>query len=121
MYLPFTKKYWFADRFWAKEGLPINPKNEISCVFTSIGSNCWLILVPKIAPIRTRWLLLASWYTSVSLWIREKEIAGYIEYIQRKLGAENRSFDTILASGYRSSMPHGVASDKKIKAKVLAL
>ena len=47
--------------------------------------------------------------------ISEKEIAGYIEYIQRKLGAENRSFDTILASGYRSSMPHGVASDKKIK------
>lgn len=47
--------------------------------------------------------------------VSEKEIAGYMEYIQRKLGAENRSFDTILASGYRSAMPHGVASDKKIQ------
>ena len=45
----------------------------------------------------------------------EKEIAGYMEYIQRKLGAEDRSFETILASGVRSAMPHGVASDKKIQ------
>ena len=47
--------------------------------------------------------------------VSEKEIAGYMEYIQRKLGAEDRSFDTILASGNRSAMPHGVASDKKIE------
>ncbi len=47
--------------------------------------------------------------------VSEKEIAGYMEYIQRKLGAEDRSFNTIVASGYRSAMPHGVASDKKIK------
>jgi len=38
-----------------------------------------------------------------------------MEYIQRKLGAEDRSFETILASGVRSAMPHGVASDKKIQ------
>ena len=47
--------------------------------------------------------------------VSEKEIAGYMEYIQRKLGSEDRSFDTILASGHRSAMPHGVASDKKIE------
>ncbi len=47
--------------------------------------------------------------------VSEKELAGYMEYVQRKLGAEDRSFDTILASGYRSAMPHGVASDKKIQ------
>ena len=34
---------------------------------------------------------------------------------EKELGAEDRSFDTILASGYRSAMPHGVASDKKIQ------
>ena len=47
--------------------------------------------------------------------VSEKEVAGYLEYIQRKLGAENRSFDTIVASGHRSSLPHGVASNKKIE------
>lgn len=50
----------------------------------------------------------------VKVGITEKEIAAHLEYIQRKLGAENRSFDTIVASGYRSALPHGVASDKKV-------
>ena len=30
-------------------------------------------------------------------------------------GAEDKSFDTIVASGYRSAWPHGVASNKKIE------
>ncbi|MDO5089439.1 MAG: aminopeptidase P family protein [Leptotrichiaceae bacterium] len=47
--------------------------------------------------------------------VSEKEIAAYIEYIQRKKGADDKSFETIVASGARSAMPHGVASDKKIK------
>ena len=47
--------------------------------------------------------------------VSEKEVSSYMEYIQRKLGADDRSFTTILASGYRSAMPHGVASDKKIQ------
>ena len=50
----------------------------------------------------------------VKVGISEKEIAAHLEYVQRKLGADNRSFDTIVASGYRSALPHGVASDKKV-------
>lgn len=46
--------------------------------------------------------------------ITEKEVAAYIEYIQRINGATDRSFETIVASGIRSAMPHGVASDKVI-------
>lgn len=49
----------------------------------------------------------------------EKEIAAYLEYMQRLHGADDKSFETIVASGYRSSMPHGVASDKKIKRNEL--
>ena len=44
----------------------------------------------------------------------EKDVAAHLEYIQRNLGAEDKSFNTIVASGYRSALPHGVASDKKI-------
>ncbi len=51
--------------------------------------------------------------------ITEKEIAAYLEYMQRLHGADDKSFETIVASGYRSSMPHGVASDKKIKKNEL--
>lgn len=45
----------------------------------------------------------------------EKEAAAELEYYMRKEGAERASFETIVASGVRSSMPHGVASDKIIE------
>jgi len=47
--------------------------------------------------------------------IREIEIAAEIEYFMKKNGATGASFDTIVASGIRSSMPHGVASEKKLQ------
>jgi len=45
----------------------------------------------------------------------EKEIALELEFFMRKRGACALSFETICASGVRSAMPHGVASDKKIE------
>ncbi|TDT70546.1 Xaa-Pro aminopeptidase [Hypnocyclicus thermotrophus] len=47
--------------------------------------------------------------------VTEKYLATELEYEMKKLGAESISFETIVASNYRSAMPHGVASDKKIK------
>ena len=44
----------------------------------------------------------------------ENDIKTELEYEMKKLGAEGPSFDTIIASNYRSAMPHGVASEKKI-------
>lgn len=46
----------------------------------------------------------------------EKELALELEFFMRKQGASGLSFETIVASGIRSSMPHGVASDKVIEA-----
>jgi Xaa-Pro aminopeptidase len=46
--------------------------------------------------------------------IKEAEIALEIEYFMRKRGAQKAAFDTIVASGYRGALPHGIASDKKI-------
>lgn len=46
--------------------------------------------------------------------VSEKELADELEYKMKKLGAEGASFTTIVASNYRSAMPHGVASEKKI-------
>ncbi|MCL0058032.1 M24 family metallopeptidase, partial [Dehalococcoidales bacterium] len=47
--------------------------------------------------------------------IIEKELALELEFIMRRLGAEGRSFDTIVASGFRGALPHGVASDRVIQ------
>ncbi len=46
--------------------------------------------------------------------LRESEIRAELEYQMMCLGSEAPAFETIVASGYRSAMPHGVASDKKI-------
>jgi len=46
----------------------------------------------------------------------EREIAWEIEAGLRRRGAEKAAFDIIVASGTRSSLPHGIATDKKIRA-----
>ncbi|MGG4041459.1 M24 family metallopeptidase [Bacillus smithii] len=47
--------------------------------------------------------------------ITELEVANELEFFMRKCGATSSSFDTIVASGKRSALPHGVASDKIIE------
>jgi Xaa-Pro aminopeptidase len=47
--------------------------------------------------------------------VRELEVAAELEYQMKMLGSEKPAFDTIIASGARSAMPHGIASGKKIK------
>ncbi|MBR0287578.1 MAG: aminopeptidase P family protein, partial [Selenomonadaceae bacterium] len=48
--------------------------------------------------------------------IREIEVAAELEYFMRRLGSEAAAFTTIVASGWRGSLPHGIATDKKISA-----
>ena len=45
----------------------------------------------------------------------EKQVASEIEYFFKTNGAEGVAFDTIVASGVNSSMPHAVPTDKKIQ------
>ncbi|GEK91353.1 M24 family metallopeptidase [Alkalibacterium kapii] len=47
--------------------------------------------------------------------VTEIEVANKLDFLMREKGATGVSFDTIVASGKRSAMPHGVASDKKIE------
>ncbi len=46
--------------------------------------------------------------------ITENSVAAELEYLMKKFGAEKNSFDTIVASGVRGSLPHGIATDKII-------
>lgn len=47
--------------------------------------------------------------------VKEIEVANELDRFLKEKGASGMSFDTIIASGVRSSMPHGVASDKVIE------
>ena len=58
----------------------------------------------------------AALLPQIRVGVPERELAAVLEYEMRRRGSERTAFDTILASGPRSALPHGVASDKKIAA-----
>lgn len=47
--------------------------------------------------------------------ISELDVSNELEFFMRKAGATSSSFDIIVASGKRSALPHGVATDKLIE------
>ena len=53
--------------------------------------------------------------TYVKVGMTELEVKNELEAHMTSLGASGPSFDTIVASGHRGALPHGVASDKVIE------
>lgn len=51
----------------------------------------------------------------IDVGVSELDIALEMEMFMRKNGATSSSFDTIVASGERSALPHGVASERLLK------
>jgi Xaa-Pro aminopeptidase len=49
--------------------------------------------------------------------VTEIAIAAELEFLARGLGAEGMSFETIVASGARSALPHGRATEAKLPRK----
>jgi len=49
--------------------------------------------------------------------VTEAEVAAEIEYAARRAGAQGMSFETIVAGGRRSALPHGIASSQPIPNK----
>lgn len=47
--------------------------------------------------------------------VTELDVSNELEFFMRKQGATSSSFDIIVASGVRSALPHGVATDKIIE------
>ncbi len=78
----------------------IKDENEIKKIAEAekIGDEAFSYILDRIKPGR-----------------EEREIALELEYFMRRQGASALSFETIAASGARSAMPHGTASEKKIE------
>src|SRR5690625_36404 len=51
----------------------------------------------------------------IKLGVKEIDVSNELERLMRPQGATSSSFDTIVASGYRGALPHGVASEKEIQ------
>jgi Xaa-Pro aminopeptidase len=49
----------------------------------------------------------------IAVGVKEREVAVELEYAMRRRGAQRVSFDTIVASGERSALPHGAAGERR--------
>jgi Xaa-Pro aminopeptidase len=79
----------------------------------------------EIACIRSAVILGASLFDRVleiiRPGVREAEVAAEMEYAARKAGAQTMSFETIIASGERSALPHGRASQSAIPGQAFVV
>ncbi|MDE3057737.1 MAG: M24 family metallopeptidase [Bacteroidota bacterium] len=99
-----------------KEKLPqvrLVPSSGIVESLTAVKEGSEIALIKKAAEITER--VFEKVLGIVKPGISENDIAAEIGYLHRKFGAEKDSFDTIVASGTRGSLPHGAASSKKIQ------
>lgn len=51
----------------------------------------------------------------------ERDVATELHYLMMKNGSQDKSFDTIVVSAEKSSMPHGVPGDVKLKKGFLTI
>lgn len=79
----------------------VKDRDEIGCLSAAVqlGSILFDVAVKAIRP-----------------GVRELEVAAEMEYAARRGGADGMSFETIVASGARSALPHGRASTAEIPA-----
>lgn len=59
---------------------------------------------------------LTETFSLIKEGVTERELALELEYKMRKMGADGISFDLIVIAGKKTSMPHGVPGDNKVKA-----
>jgi Xaa-Pro aminopeptidase len=57
----------------------------------------------------------------IKVGVKEIEIARELEYTMQKLGAQTRSFETIIAFGPNSALPHHETSERKLKKNEVVL
>ncbi len=79
----------------------------------SVKSPEELKLVRKSAEIVSKGMKRASELIEVGR--TELEVAAELEYVMRKAGSEGVAFPTIVASGANSSLPHALATSKKLR------
>lgn len=88
------------------------PMSEKLCAPRRVKEECEIEKIAKAEELASSALLHTL--PKIKVGMTEREIALMIEFFMLREGASKTSFETIVASGARSAMPHGVASDKPI-------
>ena len=99
--------------------LRLKPANKLIQTLRIEKSQKEISLMEKAASITDAAMKVAI--DSIEVGITESEIAANLEYEMRKLGAQGAAFDTILASGPNSALPHATTSLREIKKNEIVL
>jgi Xaa-Pro aminopeptidase len=99
-----------ADASPGVELLPIGAELDDLRIIKSLDE---LQLLAKCAEIASE--ALVDILATIKPGTIEREVALALEFAMRRAGAEDKSFDFIVASGQRGALPHGKASDKVIR------
>ncbi|MBI4042037.1 MAG: aminopeptidase P family protein [Deltaproteobacteria bacterium] len=94
-----------------------------NCEWVNVGENATKIRMVKdeeeVKKLKKAASIAARGFLAVKSKIvpgaKESNVAMELEFAMRQAGGEGLSFETIVASGSRSALPHGVASEKKIE------
>lgn len=108
-----TVKEWEFLKSITK-GVTWIPLKEEAAELRIVKSSAEIKLLKKAAKIAHE--ALTEILSSIKPGDVEKDLALKLEFGMRNRGAEGVSFEPIIASGVRSALPHGRASDKKIKS-----
>jgi Xaa-Pro aminopeptidase len=95
------------------EGVELKPVSELAAALRRVKD------AEEIRRIRAACELADRAFDHILTFLRpgisERDVAIELEYWMKKQGAEKEAFDTIVASGHRSAMPHGRASEKRLE------
>lgn len=110
-----AKDLYYEDFMQLKKTLKVNQmipiKDEINNL-RSIKTESEIACIKKAVKIGD--IAFSSILEYIKPGVTELEIAARLQYIMLTNGAEGLSFDTIVASGIHSSMPHASPTNKKI-------
>lgn len=115
--LAFEKAHLtFADYENLQEkatGIALRPTSNLIERLRLIKDEAELAILAEAAAIADR--TYEHILTFIEAGMTEREVELELEFTMRKQGATSSSFAIIVASGKRSALPHGVASDKRIE------
>lgn len=100
-----------------KKNLPVHaeltPTEGLIEKLRMIKDECEIALIRESVNLNSR--ALESALKRLKTGMRESDLAAEIDYQSRRLGADGPSFDTIVAAGIRSALPHAHPGDTKIE------
>ncbi|MGH9558555.1 MAG: M24 family metallopeptidase [Bryobacteraceae bacterium] len=116
---------WMHYEEFAKLREELPPRMSLHAVGRAIEEQRMIKSADEIASIRRSVQVNSEAYARIlkrlKPGVRELDVAADIDYEMRRLGAENPAFETIVAAGARSALPHAHPGAHKLGANELLL